>query len=320
MFILRKITKICSKNSSKGYSLVELSIVILVGSFLSILVYYSLINPSENDRYLNTVKKMDRIEEKLLKYLSENGRIPCPARPFADRNTFEYGVEAIEFANNLGPSTCAVEDGIKALTSDLTAIYQGSVPVTTLDLDGDLIADEYGNQFSYVVTRSYANNASTNQLCLPSFRQPNGMLTSDDICFASERGAVDMHNNTIKLYGVYQPDTESGNLIQGVAYILISYGKNGGGALPRYAMSDSQRMTIDSDTSKATFLNLGCSASGTCNLNDLENNGEYVLNAALESGKNNTNIVRFGARNNMVIRCQQKFDRKCSNDWSLDVR
>ena len=43
-------------------------------------------------------------------------------------------MEAIEFSNNLGPSTCVVEDGIKALTSGLTTIYQGAVPVTTLDL------------------------------------------------------------------------------------------------------------------------------------------------------------------------------------------
>ena len=129
-----------------------------------------------------------------------------------------------------------------------------------------------------------------------------------------------MHNNVIKLYGIYQPDTESGNLIQGVAYVLISYGRNSGGALRRYATADSQRVAVDSDTSKATFLNLGCSASGNCDESNLENDGEYVLNAALENGKNNTNIVRFGTRNNMVIRCQQKFDRKCSNDWSLDVR
>ena len=63
LVLFKLITKMCGKSASKGYTLIELSIVIFIGSFLSILLYYSLINPSENKRYLNTIKKMDRIEE-----------------------------------------------------------------------------------------------------------------------------------------------------------------------------------------------------------------------------------------------------------------
>lgn len=307
-------------NSPNAYTLIELSIVLLVGSMLSFLLYNALINPNEQSNYLNTIKKMEKIEAKLLEFLSEEGRLPCPAAPLLAKDNSGYGLEYIEYLSN-APARCRVDEGVKSNVVSPTAVYQGSVPVYTLGLDGNYMADDYGNQFTYVVTRSYANSESSNQICSPlPIKQPTGSVTSQELCFVAERGAVNLHSNFLKLYGVFEPSSESGNFVQGVAYILISYGENSGGAFLKDATTQDGRRVIDSDTSKATYLNLGCSTSGACNGQNLLNQGQYVLNSAPETGAIFTDIVKFGHRNNMVVRCNQKFNGKCSNNLNLDIR
>lgn len=302
-----------------GYTIIELSIVLLVGAMISLLVYDALINNKDSKRYQLTVQKMDRVEIKLLEFLSENGRLPCPAAPTLERDDEEYGHEAIILSGS--PARCSTSNGIKNLSDGITENYQGAVPVYTLGLRGDDIADEYGNQFSYVVTRSYINNDITNPSCSSSpILKPGDALGNSAICFAAERGAVNLHSNFLRLYGVYKPYLEGGNLIQGVSYILISYGLNNGGAFFRYADSNFDRVELDDDTPKSTYLNLGCDSSGSCSNGTLLNGNQFVVNSSREDGKIYDDIARFGARNNMVVECNQKFDGKCRNDWNLDVR
>ena len=137
-----------------AFSLVELSIVILIISILitgTLTVSRSAIN---NARIKETKDKLQEINKAIAIYLNRQKRIPCPASLILVKTDTSYGQEAGTAGN------CLDGSGVYS-SSDTNAegLVYGAVPTATLSLDREMAEDGFGSKFSYIVpvklTESY---------------------------------------------------------------------------------------------------------------------------------------------------------------------
>ncbi len=126
--------------SPAGFSLVELSIVMVIVSTIAVFGLEGAATFLSRTAYETTALRIQAIDEAILKFRQINGRLPCPA----DR-------------------TVAITDGVTndgygkeycnaALVIATTALWQGAVPVRDLNLPLSYAIDGYGNKFNYIVS------------------------------------------------------------------------------------------------------------------------------------------------------------------------
>lgn len=120
----------------RGFSLVELSIVILVMGLLLGGLMMPLSIQRENARYRDGLEQLETIESALEGFAVLNGFLPCPATPASGGLAAPFG------------TACVVQHGF--------------VPATTLDLSGqrnddNLLLDPWGSPLRYSVSASDAN-------------------------------------------------------------------------------------------------------------------------------------------------------------------
>ena len=127
-----------TRRTQNGFSLVELSIVILVMGLLlgGLILPWSV--QRENSRLRDGRDQLETVESAILGFALINGYLPCPAIPASDGYASPSG------------TACTVQHGF--------------VPATTLDLNGrrnadNLLLDPWGSPLRYSVT---ASDADTN--------------------------------------------------------------------------------------------------------------------------------------------------------------
>ena len=125
-----------NRQTQQGFSLVELSIVILVMGLLLGGLMMPLSVQRENARYRDGLEQLEIIESAIEGFAILNGFLPCPATPASGGLADASG------------TTCTVQHGF--------------VPATTLDLNGqrnddNLLLDPWGSPLRYSVSASDAN-------------------------------------------------------------------------------------------------------------------------------------------------------------------
>lgn len=118
----------------KAFTLIEISIVLLIITIILGLTVGLLPKQQELKRYRTVNQTMDEIKAAIIGFAQINGRLPCPAQP----NTM-----AVE--NGGGASNCGN--------------YSGFVPVNTLGISGRLnsdalLVDPWNNPYRYYVSNS----------------------------------------------------------------------------------------------------------------------------------------------------------------------
>ena len=125
-----------NRQTQQGFSLIELSIVILVMGLLLGGLMMPLSVQRENARFRDGLEQLRTIESAIEGYALLNGFLPCPATPASGGLADPSG------------SACTVQHGF--------------VPATTLDLNGqrntdNLLLDPWGSPLRYSVSASDAN-------------------------------------------------------------------------------------------------------------------------------------------------------------------
>lgn len=127
--------------SQQGFSLVELSVVLIVIGLL-LGAAASLIRPYiESYRYTSTQQKIEAIADALANYARINYDLPCPVDP--TETTAPFGTPA--------------GSGVDGHRVDMACKYSsfspnsGIVPFRTLGLDENQVKDAYGNYITYVL-------------------------------------------------------------------------------------------------------------------------------------------------------------------------
>lgn len=120
-------------HSSRGFSLIEVAIVLLVLGLALGGLLGTIGQTTENTRRLEAKNKLQEIEESLYAFAQVQGRLPCPA----------------------DDDTGGFED-VLSTTAGTCGLYQGLLPNATLGLSGNVdengfLVDPWGNAFRYSV-------------------------------------------------------------------------------------------------------------------------------------------------------------------------
>ncbi len=186
---------ICLTRRQPGFTLVELTIVMLVVSILLAGLLMPLSLQMELRRYADTRKTLDQINEALIGFVLVNGRLPCPADPGIADGTAKAGEER---------AACAT-----------AATKIGVIPWVTLNVAE---TDEWGGRFTYRVSSTFADAiADATYGCTPAVNPAQSsfaLCASGDMKIQSRTAAKVVYDMTnVALPAVY-----------------ISHGKNGYGA------------------------------------------------------------------------------------------
>ncbi len=172
-------------NFKKAFSLLELSIVILIISILIVGSMTASVTAVNNAKYKLTRDRINEIYKAIGNYLLTNKALPCPASitslKASDPN---YGI-----AGNNG--TCTNISGVYANASS-TIVY-GAIPVQTLGLNTDMSEDGFGTKFTYIVAKAFTDPSVTTSDAVGFGRAtPTGIISVKE----SLNGVATWQNNT----------------------------------------------------------------------------------------------------------------------------
>jgi prepilin-type N-terminal cleavage/methylation domain-containing protein len=138
------VTNSTNANDRGGFTLLELSVVLIIVALVTGMSVVSGISVVANVRQAATQNKMAAIEQALMAYRTAYDRIPCPASLTLLPTDPNYGAEA---AN---PGSCTGGTPAATFTS-ANGAAEGAVPTVTLGLPNDFMYDGWGNRFRYAV-------------------------------------------------------------------------------------------------------------------------------------------------------------------------
>lgn len=194
----------------KGFSLVELSVVLaVIGITLSGALTLAT-KKTESDKITETENKMAIIETRLIAFIHQStaankNRLPCPSDNSLAISNTNFGKEAA----HTGTYRCVVTAGGNYNSSNA---YSGGVPTNSLQLPDDYAFDGWDRRFTYVVDYRFTNNISTN---------PVTCTETGEICLRfTPTGSITIN------------DASALPVTSEAVYAIISHGRNGLGAWP----------------------------------------------------------------------------------------
>lgn len=151
-----------------GFTLVEVAIAAMILALVLGSAATLLINYTRATQQNETERRLDVVNEALQLFLDLNGRLPCVADPAAGIDTATFGFEV-----NADCSAAAVSGGqIQAVGRGGRQVRIGSIPVRTLNIPDEYIADSWGRRFTYAVTEVLATDGT--------FIQEDGGISIED--------------------------------------------------------------------------------------------------------------------------------------------
>ena len=195
-----------------GFTLVEVAIVVLIGSMLLIAGLSMFKARLDQAQIEVTQKRQDAIKQALISYLGRNKRLPCPDNDNDGR----------EDRNPAAPYACYVPAG--GATQ-----YFGIVPYVDLGLERSVAIDGWENYFRYVVSPNwrftYTSGAPDNK---NSAVVPTNVYNADAAYVPKvSTGVIAVYVNTT-IAPVMDPCNGAINPSNnGAVVAVISHGKNG---------------------------------------------------------------------------------------------
>jgi prepilin-type N-terminal cleavage/methylation domain-containing protein len=219
-----------NKNRLRGFSLLEMSIVLIIVATLTGLGIQSGANMMESARVSQTQKKIEQIKRALYVFRVSNNRIPCPASLTLPVSSVNFGVQGPSTANCMDATAGAATATI--LSSDFS-VAEGAVPTKALSLPDEFAFDGWGNRIRYSVSLIYTE--------IDSFSSS----TLDDNC-----GAIKVLDGT----GASNFRTDA------AVFALVSSGPNGHGA---YTRSGAVKSAGSTNADEQRNCNCNSSAAAT---------------------------------------------------------
>lgn len=254
----------------KGFSLVEIAIVLVVVGLLVSGGLLGLAPVLDSSKITETNTKMDKIEQALVLYVIQNGCLPCPSTPLT----------AVTGSSYQGTSPGTAYTSSCGSGSTCTAPY-GIVPWVSLGLSRDDVLDAYGDFIDYSPAVGL-NTTSTSMVRTPPSTYP------------APTTSIDIKN----LAGTVQTNTTP----NGAAYVLISHGKD-----KSYAYHPGNAAVQTNPNAPAAAPSAqGCNQASPVNCSGIYASGTFVQDKS--QGTNGTggyfdDIVRFKTAPVIVQSC-----------------
>lgn len=125
----------------------EMAVVVIISGIILAFLGAALIAFLEESQTRTTEHRLQQIGEAVDRYLSVNGRYPCPASRFLGGGNANYGRD-----------TCTT--GTLAGTTRTGNLHIGAVPTRTLNLPDEYLADAWGRKYTYAVSRDLTSAAT----------------------------------------------------------------------------------------------------------------------------------------------------------------
>lgn len=208
-----------------GFSLLEVSIVLIIIGFVSGGGIMILRASVEKQQYDETNFKMEVIQKALLDFRRSFNRIPCPGDLTLNITNADFGIEAAKAT----PDTASCSGGSPAANFVSAAIEYGVVPTRTLGLPDDYAFDGWGRRLAYGVDNRMTIRNAFISIAIDDVTSPR--ISIENIATVTKTSSA--------------------------IYALMSHGKNGHGAYSR----DGSRIFVGS-THADEWTNCGCNAIG----------------------------------------------------------
>ena len=249
-------------NNKTAYSLLELSIVILIIAILISGAMSMSVGTLNNAKNKATQEKIAEIYKSLGNFLLANKRLPCPASLKKLKNTdSDYGAEVVNCSGA----------GVYQSTTSSNLIY-GAVPIKALGLSNEMAEDAYENKIIYLIDKRFSVGA---EAILNFSNNTFATATSNNIITVKEKPA-----------GVEQIASPDAMIL------LISLGANKSGAFNSNANSQNTRSSdIDEMNNDITSFSDGNPSTASF---------DNVIIASSENSEIFDDIVFFKTRNQIV--------------------
>jgi len=216
------------QHSKSAYSLLELSIVIVIISVLITAALTTSISTIASARNKVTKDRLREIYNAIGNYVSANGKLPCPAAITLLKGDSNYGT-------SVGSSGSCSGTGVYQSASN-TNLFYGMVPAVSLGLSKDMAEDGFEDKIAYVVDKNFTSAA--NLVNFPNFDQTNFSITS----------AYNIANNNVIITATEKQGGAAQTVESYAFFVLISYGANKNGAFGINSTTRNARSTdINSD-------------------------------------------------------------------------
>ncbi len=266
VFIISKISHNITRRNivPAAFSLIELSIVILIASILITGALSFSTAGINNAKVKNSRDRINALYQSLGNYLLTNKKLPCPAslKTIKSSDPVNYGLAVGSDGSCSGIGVYNNGSGSN------THLVYGMVPVKALGLSNDMAEDGFESKIAYMVDNRFTVSDSASP---PGF----GLTaSSNNIVIKDVAGASAATDTSVAIFA------------------LISYGSNKSGAFN--ASSNSQN-SISSDNDERNNLN--------DNANGFDAGVNFDNNIVVASNGSDVfdDIVLYKTRNQMVI-------------------
>ena len=219
-----------TKGSTRGFTLTELAIVmVIVGVLLSSLMY-TLSAQTDQRNYEDTRRRLEQARDLILSYAIVNGRLPCPARSPSPTGIVA-GAEVRDTASGRCWDGTTYEDYYGGtLAVGPPVITGGLLPASTIgfqqvDTSGYAV-DAWGNRIRYAVAKSIASGTCSGTFTNPHWVNSANMKANGIACQPGDLLICKSSSGiTGSACGGAANQLISTSLVVG---IVFSTGKNGG--------------------------------------------------------------------------------------------
>jgi hypothetical protein len=308
--------KIFSQNSKiiKAFSLIELSIIVLLISLIASFLLYAKSSNKINEKTAITNKKLEVIYKAMGIYLAKNAKLPCPAAINLKESESTYGTAS---ANCYGtPSSGA---GYWQNSSH-EFLYIGMVPVKTLGLPIEYSYDGFETKFSYTIINGFTNDEFFGQ----NVAKSDSVNPSCSNCYSTYTDDVTLGNGYRIFINDRKKDSSgvavNSSLTNEAIFVITSHGSNKNGGWNRNSTtknstpsSDEEEWnsitTIDSPSDgKAAFY--PHTGSGTLD-------HPYVTFSNID--ENFDDVIFYKTRNQMIHDFKLYHLLPCTNNYTKEI-
>ncbi len=201
------------REGQRGFSLVELSVVVAIISVVATLGLEAAANFVVRNAAQISRERLKTIDEATASFFKIYGRLPCPAARSSAPTSTSYGLE-----------DCSLTmDGETTVGGGLLG---GAVAFRTLNLPRSFALDGFGSKFAYIVTKNLTV-AGGNATVLNAFGSTGGTTSTNGVAVIEVRtGVLEQPCSTTKCQILASPATNTG-----AAYFIFSHGADQRGAV-----------------------------------------------------------------------------------------
>jgi len=240
--------------TARGFSLVELAVVMTIVAFLLGSLMYTLSAQTENRSFEDTRRRLDQARDLVLAFAAVNGRLPCPARSAATAS----------------PSTVAGDEVVTTATGcvgdSVTDHYGGASGGVTLGLlpartigyqqvdSSGFAVDAWGNRIRYAVANLITGCSGTSTT--PHFVNATNLKANGISCQPNDllvcRSATGISSTDC---GAAANQIMTDKLVVAIIFSTGKNGATGGTGLDEAANLNGDRIFVHHTPTPSTFAN-----------------------------------------------------------------